>query len=107
MIIIYGDTELETLILTHNSGSKKYRKYKSNQKLLKDLDKVMSRLRDVKRTSDLYRFAALHYEPLEYGLQGYSSVRIGFNSKYRLIFEELEEGIKIILIEISEHYGDK
>lgn len=28
-------------------------------------------------------------------------------SKYRLIFEEFENGIRICLIEISEHYGDK
>ena len=67
----------------------------------------MAILRTVTNTSELSWHKKLNYEPLKYGLSGYSSVRIGFTSKYRLIFEEFEGGIRIKLIEINEHYGDK
>ena len=57
--------------------------------------------------NDLHNYKALNYEPLKYDKIGMSSVRLGFTSKFRLLFEELENGIKISIIEISEHYGDK
>lgn len=56
---------------------------------------------------DLGRYGQLHYEALKYDFAGKHSVRIGYNSKYRLIFEEFDNGIRINLIEINEHYGDK
>lgn len=107
MIIEYEDEELRILITAHNSTDKRYKKLKSNATFLKDLDKVMMLLRTAKSTSDLDKFHQLHYEKLKYDLSGKSSVRIGFTSKYRLIFEEFENGIRIKLIEINEHYGDK
>ena len=105
--IEYADEAIESLIKYHKSDDKRYRKLKSNNKFLSDLDKVMSLLRAVTNTSQLAAFGQLHYEKLKYDLSGKSSVRIGYNTKYRLIFEEFDGGIRISLIEINEHYDDK
>lgn len=107
LAIEFADEELEALILYHKSDDRRYRKLKSNATFLKDLDGVMAILRTVTSTSDLAFFRKLNYEKLSHDLSGLSSVRIGFKSKYRLIFEEFDGGIRIKLIEINEHYGDK
>lgn len=67
----------------------------------------MKKLALVDTVSELSNIKSLNYEPLIGDLLGYSSVRIGFKSKYRLLFTEHEGGILIKLIEINEHYGDK
>ena len=107
LAIEFADEELEALILYHKSNDKRYRKLKSNASFLKDLDSVMAILRTVTNTSELAYFGKLKYEKLSHDLSGLSSVRIGFKTKYRLIFEEFDDGILIKLIEINEHYGDK
>ena len=107
LIIEYEDAAIEEIIIYHKCEDKRYRKLKSNARFLRDLDIVMAILRAVTNTSELSKFGKLNYEPLQYGLSGYSSVRIGYTSKYRLIFEEFDGGIRIKLIEINEHYGDK
>ena len=107
LIIEYADIAIEELVTYHKSDDKRYKKLKSNATFLHDLDGVMAILRATTSTSDLSRHKKLNYEPLKYGLLGYSSVRIGFTSKYRLIFEEFDGGIRIKLIEINEHYGNK
>ena len=107
LIIEYGDVAIMELITYHSSDDKRYRKLKSNARFLRDLDSVMAIIRAVTNTSELSNHKKLNYEPLNYGLAGYSSVRIGYTSKYRLIFEEFDGGIRIKLIEINEHYGDK
>ena len=107
IIIEYADIAIEELITYHKSDDKRYKKLKSNATFLNDLDCVMAILRTVTNTSELSWHKKLNYEPLKYGLSGYSSVRIGFTSKYRLLFEEFDGGIRIKLIEINEHYGDK
>ncbi len=107
LIIEYSDEAIESLILYHNSDDKRYRKLKSNATFLRDLDGVMAVLRSVKNAHELIRFKKLNYEPLLYDREGTSSVRIGYKTKYRLIFEEFDGGIRIKLIEINEHYGDK
>ena len=101
------DEELEALILYGKADGKKYRKLSKNKTFICNLNKVMSILRLQPDTSSLRAFGSLHYEKLRHDLSGFSSVRIGYKAKYRLIFEELENGIKIRLIEINEHYGDK
>ena len=107
LIIQYEDNAIEELINYHKSEDKRYRKLKSNAQFLQDLDKVMAIIRAVSNTAELSNHKKLNYKPLQYDLSGYSSVRIGFTSKYRLIFEEFDSGIRIKLIEINEHYGDK
>ena len=107
LIIEYADIAIEELITYHKSDDKRYKKLKSNGTFLRDLDSVMAILRTITTTSELIKFGKLHYETLLHDYSGYSSVRIGFTSKYRLIFEEFDGGIRIKLIEINEHYGDK
>lgn len=107
LIIEYSDEAIESLILYHKSDDKRYRKLKSNAAFLRDLDVVMAILGAVKNTSELSRFKKLNYETLHHDREGTSSVRIGFTAKYRLIFEEFDGGIRVKLIEINEHYGDK
>lgn len=107
MQIYTEDEELEALILYGKTTGRKYKKLGKSGKFLRDLNHVMSILRMQPDTASLRAFGSLHYEKLRHNLSGYSSVRVGYNTKYRLIFEEFENGIKIKLIEINEHYGDK
>lgn len=107
LIIEYEDEAIEILIRTGRSNDKRYKKLVSNASFKRDLSKVMLIIRSVSNAKELGRFGQLHYEPLKYDLAGKYSVRIGYNSKYRLIFEEFENGIRIKLIEINEHYDDK
>ena len=107
LIIEYEDEAIETLIKTGKSNDKRYKKLSSNASFKRDLAKVILILRSVSNTKDLGRYGQLHYEALKYDFAGKHSVRIGYNSKYRLIFEEFDNGIRINLIEINEHYGDK
>ena len=107
LIIQYEDDAIEEVITYHKSDDKRYRKLKGNANFWRDLDKVMAIIRAATNTSDLEHYTSLHYEKLKYDKSGLSSVRIGYNTKYRLLFEEFDGGIRIKLIEINEHYGDK
>lgn len=107
LIIEYADIAIKEVITYHKSDDKRYRKLNGNKTFWQDLDRVMARIRGATNTSDLVHHASLHYEKLKYDKSGLSSVRIGYNTKYRLIFEEFDGGIRIKLIEINEHYGDK
>lgn len=107
MIIEIENEKLENLILYGKSEDKEYRKLQCKKNFMKDLDKVMGILRMVPNAISLSSYRSLHYERLKYNLSGLSSVRIGYKSPYRLIFTEFEDGIRISLIEISLHYGDK
>ena len=105
--IEYDNVAIEELIKYHKSDDKRYRKLKGNATFWRDLDKVMAIIRAVSNTSQLTYYKSLHYEHLKHDRSGQSSVRIGYETKYRLIFEEFDGGIRIKLIEINEHYGDK
>ena len=98
----YNDEEIEALVNHKYIG--KYKTYKSNAKLIRNLDKI---IRYIKQATDINAVAAitsLAYESLTNS--PYSSVRVGYDTKYRLIFEEHEDKITLLLIELSEHYGD-
>ena len=102
------DIELSDLILRGRCTTNHlYKKLSSNASFKTDLAKVLKKMKMVNNVSELKDIGSLHYEPLVGDLLGYSSVRIGYKSKYRLLFTEHEEGIVIKLITISEHYGDK
>ena len=107
LIIEYADIAIEEVITYGKSDDKRYRKLNGNATFWRDLSKVMARIRAATNTSDLEHYASLHYEKLKHDKSGLSSVRIGYNTKYRLVFEEFDGGIRIKLIEINEHYGDK
>lgn len=107
LIIEYADIAIEEVITYHKSDDKRYRKLNGNATFWRNLDKVMAIIRGAKNTSEFAYYSSLHYEQLKYNLSGLCSVRIGYNTKYRLIFEEFDGGIRIKLIEINEHYGNK
>ncbi len=107
MIIEYENEEIKEFIINGTATGRPYSKWKSNQQLRNDLNRVMRILSSAVDCNMLNSYKALNYEQLKYNLLGKSSVRLGFKSKFRLIFTELENGIKINILEISEHYGDK
>lgn len=107
MTIEFENEDIRNFILENKAKNKPYSKMKSNKQLRTDLDRVMRILTIVDSCNDLHGYRSLHYEALQYDLSGFSSVRLGYTTKYRLIFTEHDEGIRICLIEISEHYGDK
>lgn len=102
MLFDYYDEEIEALVNHRYLG--KYKSYKSNAKLIRDLDKVMRYIEAAADIQTVSRITSLSYERLKNS--PYSSVRVGYNTKYRLIFEENEDKITLLLIELSEHYGD-
>lgn len=102
MTIAYIDEEIEALINHRYIG--KYKLYKSNKKFIKKLDDVIRYLKAAADIKAVSRLVSLGYHPLTNS--PYSSVRVGYDTKYRLIFEEKEDKITLLLIELSEHYGD-
>ena len=63
-------------------------------------------MKSVSDTAKLKEFSWLHYEKLKH--RENSSVRIMNGRVERLIFEEREEGINILILEIDDtHYGSK
>ncbi len=107
MIIEYENDDIKEFILNGTAIGRPYSKWKSNKRLRNDLDKVIQLLTLSESCNVLNSIRSHHYEHLKYDYAGKSSVRIGYISKFRLIFTELENGIIINLLEISEHYGDK
>ncbi|MDE6444363.1 MAG: hypothetical protein K2K64_08105 [Muribaculaceae bacterium] len=107
MKIEYETENIRLFILEDIATTRHYVRLKSNRQLRKDLDKVMRIMTTVRSCQELTQYKALNYEHLKYDLSGLSSVRLGFKTKFRLIFKETDKGIKINIIEISEHYGDK
>ena len=95
------DIELSDLILKGRCTTNRvYKKLSSNALFRTNLARAMAKIRSVNNVSELADIKSLNYEPLKGDLQGFSSVRIGYKSKYRLLFTEHEDGILIKLIEI-------
>lgn len=104
MKITFEDTELENLILLHQS--KKYKKYIQDSKFLNALDRVFSNLQGAANTQELRLISYLHYEKLK--RVNLSSVRVINGRVERLLFREIEDGIEITLIELDNtHYGQQ
>lgn len=102
MLFDYVNEEIEALVNHRYIG--KYKSYKSNAKLIRNLDKVMRYIEAAADIKVVSRIHSLSYDRLTNS--PYSSVRVGYDTKYRLIFEENEDKITLLLIELSEHYGD-
>lgn len=107
MKVNFADEELKTFCKTGNSTVRLYKRLKSNSTFMRDLSKVLRILYNTESIERIKQIKSLNYEPLKYDRSGTSSIRIGYKSKYRLIFTEAESEIEITVIEISEHYGDK
>ncbi|MBQ0127339.1 MAG: hypothetical protein MJY91_03930 [Bacteroidales bacterium] len=102
MDIDYENDEIKDLVNHKYTGE--YKKYRSNAKLIRNLDKVIKYLESAEDIIAVGKIASLHYEPLTGS--PYSAVRVGFDTKYRLIFNEKEDKLTLLLIELNEHYGD-
>ena len=104
MKVSFEDAELERLVITHQS--KKYKKYIRDKKFLWALDRVFNDLQGAAKCSDLKQLSYLHYERLR--KKGMSSVRVMNGRVERLLFQELDNGIRITIIELDEsHYGQR
>ena len=102
MIIDYDNDEIKNLVNHKYTGE--YRKYKSNAKLIRNLDKVIKYLESAEDIVAVGKITSLHCEPLTGSPN--SSVRVGYDTKYRLIFNEKADKLTLLLIELNEHYGD-
>jgi len=104
MIVEFEDKDLEQLILTgHN---RKYLRYERDKKFMQRLSVIFDLFKQVSCTESLGNYSFLHYEKLKH--LGTSSVRVLNNRKERLIFEEFDGGIKVVMIELNTtHYGSK
>ncbi len=98
--------ELEELYLT--GESKIYKDVAKTPELLKGYTRAISTLVQAVDSEQLKQFSFLHYEKLRYQFSGISSVRLSNRYVHRLLFTELEDGIKVQLITIDNtHYGNK
>ena len=102
MVIEYENAGIEDLV--HHKYTGDYKKYRSNAKLIRNLDKVIKYLESAPDIVAVGKINSLHYEPMTGNC--HSSVRVGYDTKYRLIFDENDDKITLILIELNEHYGD-
>lgn len=102
MFFEYIDDDLKALVNHRYVG--RYKRYRSNAKFIRNLDKVIRFIEQANDINAVSAITSLAYESLTNS--PYSSVRVGYDTKYRLIFEEHEDKITLVLIEISEHYGD-
>lgn len=106
MHIEFEDSDLKELVINH-IGLHKYKKVVKNAKFMDNLTEVVKTLSLAESTSDLKMYSSLHYEKLKHQTRVLSSVRIMNNRIERLIFEELEDGVKIVLVELNtNHYGN-
>jgi plasmid maintenance system killer protein len=102
MIIEYQNEEIQALVNHRYIGQ--YKPYRSNSKLLRALDKVIRYLEKAKDINGVAAIRSLAYHPLTGSPN--SSVRVGYETKYRLIFKEQDDKLTLLLIELNEHYGD-
>jgi len=106
MIVDFADNDLKELI--EYGKNNKYKKISKDKSFCSALVSVYNILLAVENTNELKQFSFLHYEKLKFDRSGQSSVRIQNRRVERLIFEEFDEGIRILLLEINEsHYGRK
>ncbi len=77
MDIDYENDEIKDLVNHKYTGE--YKKYRSNAKLIRNLDKVIKYLESAEDIIAVGKIASLHYEPLTGS--PYSAVRVGFDTK--------------------------
>ncbi len=106
MNIEFEDEDLEDLVYRGKSSNKLYKKISRTPKVMADLSHVMNTLQNAKNVDELFNFRRLNFERLTGNLRGFSSLRVGYSSKYRMLLIEQDEGVKVTVIEINEHYGD-
>ena len=97
---VFADRNLERLY-THDEGASKYPV--QTVKLFRRRVRHIEAARDVR---DLRTPPSVHYEKLSGKYAGKSSLRL--NERWRLILseEDTESGKRVVIHEISKHYGD-
>ncbi len=104
MKIQIDDPDLKELIFTGSNN--RYSKLARDKKFMAALGRVFRVLEVVENTNGLKQYSFLHYEQLK-GSRS-SSIRIMNRRIERLIFEELNNGLTIRLLELNRnHYGNK
>lgn len=87
-----------------NAG--KYKRIARDKKFVKRLTDIYNLMKSVENVSQLKDYSFLHYEQLRH--VSLSSVRVFNNRVERLLFQEVETGLEIMLIELNDdHYGNK
>ena len=100
----FVDKDLEELVLSGKNN--KYKKYSRDGLFMQNLISVINTLKATERTDDLKQFSFFHYVKLK-GCD-VSSVRVMNGRVERLIFNELNDGIEIVVLELNvTHYGNK
>lgn len=100
------DEDLKELILKGKNSRGKYKKLARDKRFVSRLSDIYNLMRSLEHVSRLKEYSFLHYEQLKH--ISLSSVRIINGRVKRLLFKEIDDGIKIPLIEINEnHYGNK
>lgn len=98
------DNDLKELIYTGSNN--KDRQLARDKSFMAALGRVFRVLEIVENTNGLKKYSFLHYEILRGVCR--SSIRIMNGRIERLIFEEIDNGLIINLLEINrDHYGNK
>lgn len=105
MRVIIIDSDLQELI-ENGVNNGRYKKLSRDKKFVNKLHDIYKLMCSSENVSKLKIYSFLHYEKLRG--DDMSSVRIFNNRVERLLFNENENEVEIILIEINEnHYGNK
>lgn len=108
MDVTFADKRLEAFINDKKKAGNRYKKYARNEEFYEALTDAINTMREVECAKDLEDFSYLHYEPLKHQKQPTSSIHILNGYVERLIFEEYENGIKVLVLELNnDHYGNK
>ena len=104
MKIQIEDSELKELLLLGTSN--KYKALARDKRFMEALGRAYRLLEVVRKANGLRPYSFLHYEQLK-GSRN-SSIRIMNGRVERLVFEEIDDGVEIISLELDrEHYGNK
>jgi plasmid maintenance system killer protein len=105
MQVNISDKDLEELILTGKNN--KYKLYSKDKRFMKGLARAYKIMQIVANAEGLRPYSFLHYEKLAHKVN-LSSVRVMNGRVERLLFNEINDGIEITIIELnSNHYGNK
>jgi len=105
-MIVQMEDDLLELYMTGKSV--RYKNISRNRTLLEGFVLAVKLMERVETVGELRQISRLHYEQLKYQYSGLSSVRLSNRYVHRLLFEEIEGGVIVRLIDIDDtHYGNK
>lgn len=100
--------EGDLLELYLTGKSVRYKDISRNRTLMEGFMYSIRLMKEVDSAEELRQISRLHYEKLKYQYSGLSSVRLSNRFVHRLLFEEIDDGVVVRLIEIDDtHYGNK